>query len=293
MYRFFCLENIGFKCKTLKRLVEEKKLVEVIVEVYLKYEEKSETYLVLQQLLLPLFEQFYAEFLCRMYALSIPERRIVCCDLEGFHFLTQYTLETEPRESVIISNWCTTFFLGNNGLPVLAPYWPNLESKDLLVHLQLMFDLLDQMKEDFPINKDPKDLHWKIYVKKEFMVSYACYLGNNGLPVSISANMHQIPHISKPGVYLEKNEPQSSDSVSFVNKGFLLPKGLLSSDLSSQTLELVFISYAGESCCNCWNSSSWIRCCSLSIVSTSRGTRAGGAVGSAISLFLGRVAKIT
>ncbi|GJZ16100.1 hypothetical protein Tco_0551777 [Tanacetum coccineum] len=47
-----------------------------------------------------------------------------------------------------------------------------------------------------------------------------------------------------------------SDSVSFVNKGFPSPKGLTSPDPLSQTLDSVFVSSAGESCCNCENSSS-------------------------------------
>nr|GFA02900.1 Toll/interleukin-1 receptor (TIR) domain-containing protein [Tanacetum cinerariifolium] len=59
-----------------------------------------------------------------------------------------------------------------------------------------------------------------------------------------------------------------------VHKVFPRPNGLTSSDPSSKTLELVSVSSASESYCNCWNSSSRMRCCSLSIVSTSRGSRA-------------------
>nr|GEV50951.1 hypothetical protein [Tanacetum cinerariifolium] len=42
---------------------------------------------------------------------------------------------------------------------------------------------------------------------------------------------------------------------------------------SISTLDSVSVSSVGESYCDCWNSSSWIRCCRLSIVSTSRGSR--------------------
>jgi Rps23 Pro-64 3,4-dihydroxylase Tpa1-like proline 4-hydroxylase len=48
---------------------------------------------------------------------------------------------------------------------------------------------------------------------KSVMISNWCttfFPGNNGLPVSISANMHPMLQISIPGVYFEKKEPHSS-----------------------------------------------------------------------------------